>query len=156
MKRSIFCRVSRRFEIPREIRSIEDAYYHHTRDSRTTEFNLILASSLFLWLSILLVCMLLYFPLILYFLICSGIFRLIFLCFFFLTGNYLILSILFGHRLLLRLPLALVPMILKPYFYLQCEKIIFPIRMKLSLIGITKRKISNILFLIYKLINIYF
>ena len=30
--------VSRRFEIPREIRSIEDAYYYHTTDGRATEF----------------------------------------------------------------------------------------------------------------------
>ena len=39
-----------------------------------------------------------------------------------LCNSYLILSVLFGHRLLLCLSLALVSVILKPYFHLQRER----------------------------------
>lgn len=133
--------MSRRFEIPREIRSIEDAYYYHTRNGRTTEFNLILAplpssshthshSPHSLPLSPSLCVFLLFFTLSfsrnVFLLLYDTIFpvRLVrcirtnIFMFLFLTGSYLILSILFGHRLLLRLPLALVSVILKPYFHL--------------------------------------
>lgn len=83
-------------------------YYRHTRDERTTEFNLI-----------------------------PPLYRILLHVFFFnvfalslfyffkykrLTSNYLILSVVFGHRFLLCLPLALVSVILKPDFHLQHQQ----------------------------------